>query len=55
MSQSSNNIGKRLKYETFMDDARPSRTPRKQVEYADAVQDVRVIRYDEWGRKVIEK
>jgi hypothetical protein len=46
-------IGNKLKHELCKDDVfRHARTPRKPVEYPDAAQDVRVIRYDEWGKKI---
>jgi hypothetical protein len=49
-------IGNMLRNERFKDDwARHARTPRKPVEYADAQQTPRVLRFDENGRRVEEQ
>lgn len=48
-------IGRKLKHELFKDDVFRHRTPRKPVEYSPAAQDVRVVRYDENGKKVTKQ
>ena len=55
MRRAIDKIGNQLKNERFKDDVfRHARTPRKPVEYSDAQQEVRVVRYDENGKKVTD-